>query len=201
MTTHSQGRRILLRELPKNAVTKRFGVIHLPDRAEDDQQSQVGIVEALGPDVTTPIKKGDRVIYRQFHGTELLKKLTTLDEDLRSIWEEDILLLLEKDNEGKWKVTALNDNVTLETENVGRAGLIFIPKPFQKRALFGCVKHVGELVPDLVPGDRVVFSKFGGADIAIGEEHLLVLGFDKVLAKMGVAGAVVGINESNHVEA
>ena len=187
MTIHSQGRRVLLRELPKNAVTKRYGVIHLPDRTEDDQQSQVGIVEALGPSVTTPIKKGDRVIYRQFHGTELLTKLTTLEEDLRSIWEEDILLLLKK-VDGEWQVTALNDNVTLVTENVGRVGLIYIPEPFQKRALFGCIQHVGKLVPDLAPGDQVVFSKFGGADIAIGDEHLLVLGFDKVLAKMGSAG-------------
>ena len=47
----------------------------------------------------------------------------------------------------------------------------------------------GELVPlDIAVGDTVVYSKYGGTEITIDGEDLLILAGRDVLAKVGTAG-------------
>jgi chaperonin GroES len=46
-------------------------------------------------------------------------------------------------------------------------------------------EHSGELIPlDLAVGDTVVYSKYGGTEIAIDGEDLLILSSRDVLAKI-----------------
>ena len=47
-------------------------------------------------------------------------------------------------------------------------------------------EHTGEIVPmDLAVGDAVVYSKYGGTEITIDGEDLLILTSRDVLAKVG----------------
>ena len=54
----------------------------------------------------------------------------------------------------------------------------------------------GELVPlDVAEGDEVVFSKYGGTEIKVGVEDLLILRESDVLAKVVKAGKSKGKRE------
>ena len=47
-------------------------------------------------------------------------------------------------------------------------------------------EHTGELIPmDVAVGDVVLYSKYGGTEIAVDGEDLLVLSSRDVLAKLG----------------
>ena len=47
-------------------------------------------------------------------------------------------------------------------------------------------EHSGELIPiDLAEGDTVVYSKYGGTEITVDGEDLLILSSRDVLAKVG----------------
>jgi chaperonin GroES len=46
-------------------------------------------------------------------------------------------------------------------------------------------EHTGELIPlDVVTGDEVVFSKYGGTEVRVGTDELLILRESDVLAKV-----------------
>ena len=50
-------------------------------------------------------------------------------------------------------------------------------------------EHTGDLIPmDVAVGDIVIYSKYGGTEIAIDGEDVLVLSSRDVLAKNGTAG-------------
>ena len=50
-------------------------------------------------------------------------------------------------------------------------------------------EHTGDLIPmDVAVGDIVIYSKYGGTEIAIDGEDLLILSSRDVLAKNGTAG-------------
>ena len=50
-------------------------------------------------------------------------------------------------------------------------------------------RHSGELIPlDIAVGDTVVYSKYGGTEITVDGEDLLILPSRDVLAKVGRAG-------------
>lgn len=82
----------------------------------------------------------------------------------------------------------------LEEESVTSSGLV-IPDTAKEKPQQGEVLAVGpgrradntgELVPlDVKVGDRVVYSKYGGTEITIDGEDLLILTSRDVLAKVG----------------
>ncbi len=80
-----------------------------------------------------------------------------------------------------------------EAESTTASGLV-IPdtakeKPQQGEVLAvgpGRRSDTGDLIPnDVEVGDTVVYSKYGGTEIAVGGEDLLILNARDVLAKMG----------------
>jgi chaperonin GroES len=51
-------------------------------------------------------------------------------------------------------------------------------------------EHTGELIPlDVAEGDEVVFSKYGGTEVKVGSDELLILRESDVLAKVVSTGA------------
>ena len=85
------GDRVVIKPIPRDEVTK--GGIYLPDTAKEKPQE--GEVVAVGPGklgddgkrVAMDVKKGDRVIYARYAGTELKED----DEELIILRESDIL--------------------------------------------------------------------------------------------------------------
>ncbi|MGQ0826099.1 MAG: co-chaperone GroES [Actinomycetota bacterium] len=95
------------------------------------------------------------------------------------------------------KLQPLEDRIVVrqaEAEEKTTSGLV-IPdtakeKPQQGEVLaVGPGRHseqTGELIPlDLKPGDTVVYSKYGGTEITIDGDDLLILNGRDVLAKVG----------------
>ena len=95
------------------------------------------------------------------------------------------------------KVTPLHDRVIIrrieEKESV--KGGIIIPDTAKEKPQEGEVIAVGagklekgQRIPlDVEVGDRVLFGKYGGTDIKIEGEELLILREEEILAKLGGA--------------
>ena len=50
-------------------------------------------------------------------------------------------------------------------------------------------EHTGELIPmDVAVGDEIIFSKYGGTEIKLGADEVLVIRESDVLAKVAGAG-------------
>src|SRR5215831_3642818 len=101
------------------------------------------------------------------------------------------------------KITPLQDRVLVrrvkEKESV--KGGIIIPDTAKEKpqegeviAVGGGRREKGKLIPlDVKPGDRVLFSKYGGNDIKIDDQEYLILKEDEILAKIGsLAKAAAG---------
>lgn len=81
-----------------------------------------------------------------------------------------------------------------EAESTTASGLV-IPDTAQEKPQQGEViavgpgrrsDHSGEVIPvDVAVGDTVVYSKYGGTEITVEGEELLILNARDVLAKMG----------------
>ena len=58
-------------------------------------------------------------------------------------------------------------------------------------------EHTGELIPmDVAEGDEVIFSKYGGTEVKVGVDEVLILRQTDVLAKVvGTAGKAKGKKE------
>ncbi len=95
------------------------------------------------------------------------------------------------------KLQPLDDRIVVrpsEAEETTASGLV-IPDTAKEKPQQGEVLAVGpgrradatgELVPlDIKAGDRVVYSKYGGTEITIDGEDLLILTSRDVLAKVG----------------
>jgi len=95
------------------------------------------------------------------------------------------------------KLQPLDDRIVVrpsEAEEKTASGLV-IPDTAKEKPQQGEVLAVGpgrradatgELVPlDIKTGDRVVYSKYGGTEITIDGEDLLILTSRDVLAKVG----------------
>ena len=90
------------------------------------------------------------------------------------------------------KIRPLHDRIIvkrLEAEEVARGGIL-IPdtaqeKPIQGKVISvgkGKVKEDGSHQPmDVKEGDTVLFGKYGGTDVKIGEEEYLILREEDVL--------------------
>jgi|SRR5580704_6159161 chaperonin GroES len=94
------------------------------------------------------------------------------------------------------KLQPLEDRIVVrpgESEETTASGLV-IPDTAKEKPQQGEVlavgpgrraENTGELVPlDVVAGDTVVYSKYGGTEIAIDGEDLLILSGRDVLAKI-----------------
>lgn len=95
------------------------------------------------------------------------------------------------------KLQPLDDRIVVrpsEADETTASGLV-IPDTAKEKPQQGDVLAVGpgrradatgELVPlDIKTGDRVVYSKYGGTEITIDGEDLLILTSRDVLAKVG----------------
>jgi chaperonin GroES len=80
----------------------------------------------------------------------------------------------------------------LDEEDVTTSGIV-LPDTAKEKPQRGCVLAVGpgsrddngKFVPmDLAEGDEIVFSKYGGTDIRIGTDDVLILRESDVLAKV-----------------
>lgn len=71
----------------EQAQTKTASGLYLPDSAKE--KSSVAVVEAVGPDVKA-IKKGDKIVYKEYSTTEL--KINGTEYLL--VKEEDVLATL-----------------------------------------------------------------------------------------------------------
>ncbi len=81
-----------------------------------------------------------------------------------------------------------------EAESTTASGLV-IPDTAQEKPQQGEViavgpgrrsEHSGDIIPvDVAVGDTVVYSKYGGTEITVEGEELLILNARDVLAKMG----------------
>lgn len=91
------------------------------------------------------------------------------------------------------KLQPLGDRIVVEREATDEktAGGIFLPQSAKDKPSRGTVISVGEgrLVKDgsriplqVKPGDRVIFTTYGPDEIKIGEEELLLMREDDVLA-------------------
>jgi chaperonin GroES len=94
------------------------------------------------------------------------------------------------------KLQPLEDRIVVrpgESEETTASGLV-IPDTAKEKPQQGEVlavgpgrraENTGELVPlDVSPGDTVVYSKYGGTEITIDGEDLLILSGRDVLAKI-----------------
>ncbi len=90
-------------------------------------------------------------------------------------------------------LTPLGDRVVvrqIEAEEVTASGIV-LPDTAQEKPLRGTVLAVGEgrwengtRVPlDVQPGDEVIYSKYGGTDVTVDGEDLLILRESDILAK------------------
>ena len=97
------------------------------------------------------------------------------------------------------KLQPLEDRIvvrTLEAEEKTASGLV-IPDTAKEKPQQGEViaagpgrrsEHTGELIPvDVAVGDVVLYSKYGGTEVTVDGEDLLVLSSRDVLAKVGSA--------------
>ena len=95
------------------------------------------------------------------------------------------------------KLQPLDDRIVVrsnETEETTVSGLV-IPDTAKEKPQQGEVlavgpgrraENTGEIVPmDVKVGDTVVYSKYGGTEIAVDGEDLLILTSRDVLAKVG----------------
>jgi chaperonin GroES len=93
----------------------------------------------------------------------------------------------------KIKLRPLDDRVVVETLEAEEktAGGIVLPDTAQEKPQRGEVLAVGpgrldegERIPvDLVVGDKVIFAKYGGTEVRVDGEDLLILRESDVLAK------------------
>lgn len=73
----------------EKAQSKTASGLYLPDSAKE--KSSIAVVEAVGPDVKT-LKKGDRIVYKEYSTTELKVNGT----EYLLVKEEDVLATLNK---------------------------------------------------------------------------------------------------------
>ncbi|MFZ0582142.1 MAG: co-chaperone GroES [Candidatus Acidiferrales bacterium] len=99
-------------------------------------------------------------------------------------------------------VTPLHDRILvtrLEAKEVGKSGII-IPDTAKEKPQEGEVVAVGpgkiekgRRVPiDVKVGDRILFGKYTGSDINIGDQEYLILREEEILAKFSMVAKAAG---------
>lgn len=88
------------------------------------------------------------------------------------------------------KLVPLGDRVvvkTVETEEKTSGGII-IPDTAKEKPVMGKIVAVGnddEVKENLKVGDKVIYAKYGGTEVELDGEQLIVLAYGDVLAKIG----------------
>ena len=101
--------------------------------------------------------------------------------------------MAKKASKGGMKIVPLGDRVVLrrETPETTTAGGIVLPDSAAKKSLRGEVVSVGDghitsdgkrLPLTVKPGDKVIFSAYGGDEIKVGDEELLLMREADILA-------------------
>ncbi|MBE0429451.1 MAG: co-chaperone GroES [Thermoleophilia bacterium] len=81
---------------------------------------------------------------------------------------------------------------TVETEDVTKSGIV-LPDTAQEKPMRGKVIAVGEgkmdesgkrIAMDVAEGDEVIYSKYGGTEVKVEDEELLILRASDILAKV-----------------
>jgi chaperonin GroES len=95
---------------------------------------------------------------------------------------------------GKPNLRVLGDRVLVKPEEQpSTAGGILIPETAKEKPQEGVVLAVGPgrrlkdgrvVKPDVEEGDRVVFAKYGGHEVEVDGEKLLILDSDQIYGKM-----------------
>jgi len=81
----------------------------------------------------------------------------------------------------------LNKNILIkrvEEETKTSSGII-IPDNAKEKPSIGDVKAVSDEIKDVKVGDKVMFSKFGGTELSLGNEEYLVLEHDNIFGIVG----------------
>jgi chaperonin GroES len=100
------------------------------------------------------------------------------------------------------KLKPLGDRVivkAIEEEEVTASGIV-LPDTAKERPQRGKVLAVGEgryvegkrIPPEVAEGDEVIYSKYGGTEVKVEGEELLILQEHDILAKVGSAPAKSG---------
>ena len=101
------------------------------------------------------------------------------------------------------KIQPLHDRVILKRIDVGEQvhGGIIIPDTAKEKPQEGEVVAAGlgkyredgsRQSLDVAPGDRVLFGKYGGSEIKVDGEELLIMREDEILGIISRAGAAAG---------
>jgi chaperonin GroES len=101
--------------------------------------------------------------------------------------------IIEREREAPMKVKPLGDRIVvkaIEAEEVTASGLV-LPDTAKEKPVRGKVLAVGDgryedgkRVPlDVVEGDEVIYSKYGGTEIKLDGEDVIILRESDILAK------------------
>ena len=84
------------------------------------------------------------------------------------------------------KLEPLDNRVLLKPDSKeGRTkGGIILPEAAESQKQFADVVATGPNVEEVAPGDRVIFSVYGGSTVKVGEEDLLVIREEDIFIKI-----------------
>jgi chaperonin GroES len=89
------------------------------------------------------------------------------------------------------KLHPLGDRVVVklhEEKSEKTAGGIIIPETAKEKPVMGKVVAIGtdeEVKDNLKVGDKVIYARYGGTEITLDGEDLIILAYGDVLAKVG----------------
>lgn len=95
-------------------------------------------------------------------------------------------------NKSKLKIRPLGDRIVVrrEEEEARSPGGIFIPDTAKEKPVQGIVVAIGEgkrlengdrLSPDVKMGQKILFGKYAGTELKLGDDELLVLREEDIL--------------------
>ena len=87
------------------------------------------------------------------------------------------------------KLQPLGDRVVVKVPEVEekKVGGIIIPDTVKEKPVMGEVQAIGtddEVKENLAVGDKVIFAKYGGTEVEVDGEELIILAYGDVLAKV-----------------
>ena len=70
----------------------------------------------------------------------------------------------------------------VEQEEVTKSGIVLPGTASKEKPITGEVLAVGKEVEDVKAGDKVIFEKYSGTEVKDGDDSVLILDIDNVLA-------------------
>ena len=70
----------------------------------------------------------------------------------------------------------------VEQEEVTKSGIVLPGTASKEKPITGEVIAVGKDVEDVKAGDKVIFEKYSGTEVKVGDDSFLILDIDNVLA-------------------